>query len=181
MKRRGTSRCSDIVSPAFVKGEFARTAGGLALLLGLGACYTTHVVPPGAPGPEPGSRVEAVLTTAGSIRFAERTDQRVERLTGEFVALRGDSLSVAVPVRRETGGSEEAGRRIREIITIPEEDVRTLGVREISTGRSGLFAIGAVGGGYLLIRLVLALADRVAAGSDKTHPTPALLLHFRPR
>ena len=147
-------------------GRRRRPFGAALLLLALSgsasACY--HYQPVDAPAPAVGERVRVELTGAGQDRLLETQAIPFETLTGRVVE--SDARNLLLEVQLEASRLGFGSGTVIDTVQVARVDLRQVGVREISTGRSifaGAVAVGAVAGIYALFSAEL---------FDKTGDTP---------
>ncbi len=121
------------------------------------ACY--RVIPiSGAEGLRAGSRVELSLTPQGSVDMTASVGPRVERLIGELVEARPDTVVIALLRTEQANGTDNPWQR--QQVRVPRNAVATFGERRLDKKRSwltalavGVFAVlaatvgGGIGGG----------------------------------
>jgi hypothetical protein len=118
----------------------------------LTGCYTYRPLPSvdGAMAPA-GTQVEVRLTTAGAAGLANQVGPDVLYLDGFLVAADSNALTVKM-ARSETARRVSAEWK-GEQITIPREDIASVGQRKFSVGATAL--LGGIAGGGLVAAYAL--------------------------
>jgi hypothetical protein len=151
----------------------------LVMLLGTG-CY--RYVP--VDRPQLGSDVRARLTTDAAVRRSAGLDEPMLFVSGTVVRVSPESMTVNVLLMRDPSVFRDI--EIRDTVNVALDEVQFLAERQISTGRSLLFA-GALGAGaYLLVRGIGAIVGG-NEGEDEGKPnvvvvpaTHATVPRYRP-
>ena len=118
------------------------------------SCY--HYRPLDAPAPAVGERVQVELTGAGQDRLMETRAIPFEVLTGRV--LESSTQNLLLEVQLESRRLGFGSGTVTDTVQVARADLRDVGVREISTGRSifaGAVAVGAVAGIYALFKAEL--------------------------
>lgn len=110
-------------------------------------CYTYRPLPGvDASMPAAGTKVEARLTKAGSERLGPKLGQDVESVAGTVLAADSNAVSLAVEAT-ETAHSGRIDWR-GEHVSLPREDIATLGFRRLSVPMTAL--VGGIAGGGIV-------------------------------
>lgn len=118
----------------------------LLLLIVTSGCYNYRAVE----SPQPGMEVRARLSTEAAVRRSRGLDAPVMHVDGRVVDAVPQSIMLDVLVARDASQFRDV--EIRDTLRIDRTEIESITVRELSTGRSLLFA-GAVGAGaYLVVR-----------------------------
>lgn len=123
----------------------------LSLLIAASGCYSYHAVE----SPRPGTEVRARFNTEAAVRRSRGLDTPVMHVEGRVVDAVAQSIVLDVLVARDV--SQFRNIEIRDTLRIDRTEIESLTARELSTGRSLLFA-GAVGAGaYFVVRGITAV------------------------
>lgn len=123
----------------------------LVLLMVVGGCYNYHAVE----SPQPGAEVRARLNTEAAVRRSRGLETPILHVDGRIVDVVPQSIVLDVLVARDVSQFRDV--EIRDTLHIDRTEIESLTTRELSTGRSLLFA-GAVGAGaYFVVRGITAV------------------------
>jgi len=157
-------------------GVRPRTArfGAAALLLAvlLSGCYTVRPLP--SPEPDPGTRVRAQLTQAGTAELAPLIGPQVVRVEGIVDQARPEAWQLFLISVEQADGQEVFWNR--EPILFPREAIANAHERQLDRTRSFLVAGGITAGAILLGRLVAQSASSGNGGGG-----PPVPVEFRGR
>jgi hypothetical protein len=120
------------------------------ILLGCFACYNYQ--PVAAPGPMPGKRINAGLTSDGARAMLPVLGPDIAEIEGWVVDAGRDTLRVAVLGVTSQRGIPTSWRG--EEVPLPREGLAYVGERRFSRGGTVLLSAGLMGGLYFLYRLL---------------------------
>lgn len=144
----------------------------LSLLVVVGGCYSYHTVE----SPRPGMEVRARFNTEAAVRRSRGLETAIMHVDGRVVDAVPRSIMLDVLVARDV--SQFRNIEIRDTLRIDRSEIESLTVRELSTGRSLLFA-GAVGAGaYLVVRGITAVVGGNEGDNGDGGPVFAIPVPF---
>lgn len=123
----------------------------LSLLIAASGCYSHRAVE----SPEPGMEVRARLNTEAAVRRSRGLEMPIMHVDGRVVDAVPQSIVLDVLVARDV--SQFRNIEIRDTLRIDRTEIESLTVRELSTGRSILFASAVGAGAYLVMRGITAV------------------------
>ena len=133
---------------------------GLTCVL-LAGCYTYRPLPSvDAAMPAAGSQVEVRLTTAGAAAMATQVGTDILFLEGSVVSADEAGLTLAVS-RSETARHISADWK-GEHVTLPKENIASVGERKLSVGATAL--LGGLAGGSIVAAYALFGGSGTASG-----------------
>ncbi|HYL29544.1 MAG TPA: hypothetical protein VEU27_06435 [Gemmatimonadales bacterium] len=133
---------------------------GLAGCL-LAGCYTYRLLPSVDPAmPAAGTQVKVRLTTAGAAALANQVGSDVLFLGGTLVSADSNGLTLKM-ARSETARHVSQDWK-GEHLTLPKEDVGSVGERKLSVGATAL--IGGLAGGSMVAVVALFGGSGTASG-----------------
>lgn len=122
-------------------------------------CYTYT---PMAGAPAPGDEVRATLTSAAAVRETELRGAVTQHMTGRVVHVANDSVALSVVSAR--GVQSNDTRTFRQVLTLSQDDVQLLSVRNLSWARTGLVTVLGLG------LIALSVGTLEAGGSEGSEP-----------
>jgi len=140
------------------------TAGLTGTLLA--GCYTYRPLPSvDAAMPPPGHKIEVQLTTAGASALANQVGPDILYVDGTVVS--ADSSGLTLAVTRSVSARRLETDWKGEHVTLPREDIASMGERKLSVGGTALLG-GLAGGGLVAAYALLG----GSGGSSANAPPP---------
>ena len=135
------------------------TAGLMCVLVA--GCYTYRPLPSvDAAMPAAGTQVEVRLTTAGAAALANQVGPDVLFLDGSLVS--ADSNGLTLKMARSESARHISQEWKGEQLTLPKEDVASIGARKLSVGATAL--LGGLAGGSMVAAVALFGGSGTASG-----------------
>jgi hypothetical protein len=140
--------------------QLSRRRAALAGAVLLGGCYTYRPLPD--PDPVPGSRVQLVLTTAGSDTLATRIGPGIDLVEGEVVRAGREGITLAVREVENLRG--ERSDWLGERVSVPRRFIEQMQQRRVSLGGTGLLG-GAIAAGLVAATAAIGGRGEVQGGN----------------
>jgi hypothetical protein len=136
---------------------------GLMMLPLLAGCYTLQPLVGSRPEPAPGTRLVIELTDAGRVAMANQMGPDVARFESRLVRQTDSAYVLSVSLVVGAWGAQT--RWNGEQVTLRTDDVRTIGERRFSAGRTALAVAGATAGAMAFV-----LTRSLLGGGNSTDP-----------
>jgi hypothetical protein len=117
--------------------------------------------------PAPGTQVEARLTTAGAAALANQVGPDVLLLDGTLIA--ADSNGLTLKMTRSESARHISSEWRGEQVTVPRDDIASVGQRKLSVGATALLG-GLAGGGVVAAAALLGSGTASGVASPPTSP-----------